>query len=171
MALSLYDVTIPVFISSLKQTSHILEKARSYGEEKGIPVSVFVDGRLAPDMNPLTFQIQEMTNIARELPVDIAKTELVPFERNEATFEDLQTTIAKTIDVLQKVAPDSMNGKVDADVKLHAAGRDFYLTGKTYALKYALPDFFFHVTTAYGILRHLGAPIGKFDYLGNIEKN
>ena len=171
MAFSIYDVTIPVFISALKQTSHFLEKAESYGKEKEIPESVFIQARLAPDMKPLTFQIQEMTNIARELPIDIGGTELTPFERNENSFEDLQATIAKTIEILQKVPSDCMDGKLDANVMLHVDGGHWPFTGRTYTLKYALPDFFFHVTTTYGLLRHLGAPIGKIDYLGDITNS
>ena len=168
MALSQYDVTISIFISSLKQTSHFLQKTKSWAEENGIPLSKFVEGRLAPDMHPLPFQIQEMTNIPRDLAVDLWKTEHVPFERNETTFEELQTTVAKTIEVLQKVPSNSMDGKLDAVVQLRVDGGEYDLTRRKYVLKYAIPDFFFHVTTAYGILRHLGAPVGKFDYLGDI---
>ena len=170
MALSLYDITIPVFISSLEQTSHFLAKAKSWAEENGFPLSKFVEGRLAPDMHPLPFQIQEMTNIARDLAVDIGKTELVPFARDEKTFEELQATVTKTIAILQKVPTDCMDGKLDTTIKLHVDNQDLFFTGKVYALKYAVPDFFFHVTTAYDILRNLGAPVGKFDYLGDIWK-
>ena len=166
MALSLYDNTIPIFIKNLTITSAILTKARTHAEAHGIPLSQLVEGRLAPDMNPLSFQIQTMSNVSKAVPVRLAQTEAVPMDDNETTFEELQARIAKTIAALKKVEPGALEGKLDAEVTIQGRSRTVHYSGKEYVLSWALPNFFFHQTTAYDILRHLGVPLSKLDFLG-----
>ena len=168
MALSLYDVSIPAFIQSFKNTAGILEKAKSYAEEKGMPLSKLTEASLIADMKPLTYQIQRMSDTAKGVPVRIAQTESVSMEDNETSFDDLQARIAKTLKVLEKVEAGSMDGKLDMEIKIQAGPRELRFTGQSYVLTFALPNFYFHETTAYAILRHMGVPIGKKDFLGNI---
>jgi uncharacterized protein len=159
MPLSLYDITIPPFIRSLKALSAFLEKGRLHAssDERAL-----LDSRLIADMEALPYQIQRISDTARGCAVRVAKTEPVPMEDNEKTFAELQERITKTIQVLEKVDPKSMDGM--EEVKVTVGKRE--LTAQSYVLGFAVPNFYFHVSIAYAILRKEGAPIGKMDYLG-----
>jgi len=158
---SLYEISVPVFIRSLKSLSAILTKAETYATEKSIPLSQFTESRLAPDMKPFTFQIQTASNSAKNALVRVAGTEAVPMEDDETTFPQLQERIAATIKILEGVDEKVFEGKEGVEIELF--GRKF--TGQSYLITFAIPNFFFHVTTAYAILRKEGVPIGKNDYM------
>ena len=169
MALSLYDITIPAFIRSFDITAAFLNKAKSHAEEKGIPLSKLLEGRLIDDMKPLTYQIQRMSDCAKGAAARLSGTDIVPMPDNEASFEDLQERIAKTVELLKAVDPSSMDGKLNAEIKLPIPPNGVTFTGKSYVLLFTLPNFYFHELTAYAILRQMGVPVGKLDFLGSVE--
>jgi len=165
MPLSLYDVSIPVFITALGNLSHNLRKGEAYAAEHGIAEEELTTARLYPDMLPLTGQIQRASDTSRFVAVRVGQTEPRPMADNEVSLADLQARIAATIDYLSAVAPESMDGRENATVSFKAGPRTLDFTGTSYILGFALPNFYFHVTTAYAILRHKGVPLGKMDFL------
>jgi len=166
MPVSLYDLSIPVFIRGLSILAAFLKKAEDYANEKQIPHSELLNARLVDDMAALPFQIQRVSDTAKGAAVRVGGAESVVMEDIETTFEDLQTRISRTIDFLNRVDKGAFEGKETAEVVMKLRGEDRKFTGETYLLKFALPNFYFHVTTAYAILRHKGVPVGKMDFLG-----
>lgn len=165
MTLGLYDIAIPPFIHGLKTLATILEKGRLHasGNEASL-----LESRLVADMAALPFQIQRISDTAKGCAVRAGKIEPVAMEDNETTFPELQARIAKTIEVLEKVDPKVMDGMEDGEVVLKLRGGDGKFTGKEYVLKFAIPNFYFHLCMAYAILRKEGVPVGKIDYLGAV---
>lgn len=166
MPVSLYDLSIPVFIRGLSILAAFLKKAEDYANEKQIPHSELLNARLVDDMAALPFQIQRVSDTAKGVAVRVGGAESVVMEDTETTFEDLQTRISRTIDFLNRVDKGAFEGKETAEVVMKLRGEDRKFTSETYLLKFALPNFYFHVTTAYAILRHKGVPVGKMDFLG-----
>ncbi|OCK98797.1 uncharacterized protein K441DRAFT_654169 [Cenococcum geophilum 1.58] len=166
MPVSLYDLSIPVFIRGLSNLAAFLKKAEDYANEKQIPHSELLNARLVDDMAALPFQIQRVSDTAKGVTVRVGGAENVVMEDTETTFEDLQTRISRTIDLLNRVDKGAFEGKETAEVVMKLRGEDRKFTSETYLLKFALPNFYFHVTTAYAILRHKGVPVGKMDFLG-----
>lgn len=168
MTTSLYDITVPVLLRSLGSLSTILTKGEAFAAEKGIDPAELLGARLIEDMGSLITQVQRASDAAKGAMVRIGGVENVAMPDEEASFADLQERIAKTMAFLKAVPRDAIDGKEDATVTLTTPGGSFDFTGRGYVLNFLLPNFFFHVTTAYGLLRHKGAPIGKLDYLGGI---
>jgi hypothetical protein len=166
MSLSLYDVTIPVFLRNFANLTDILKKGEAFADEKGMAHEELLQARLIEDMHPLTAQIQRASDSAKFVAVRIGQVENVPMADEEATFADLHARIAKTVDFLKTVDRSSMENREDAEVVLTTRNGSTTFTGTNYVLNFALPNFFFHVTTAYALLRHKGVPIGKMDYIG-----
>lgn len=166
MSLSLYDVSIPVFLRTFQNLSDILKKGEAFADETGMPHSDLLEARLFPDMAPLTAQIQRVSDTAKFVAVRLGGIDNVPMDDNEASFADLQARIDRTIAVLQSLSPEAMDGKEELEVVLKSRDKSTTFTGRDYLLGFAIPNFFFHVTTAYALLRHKGVPIGKMDYLG-----
>ena len=166
MPISLYDISVPAFIRGLNTLSHILKKAEDYANEKGIPHDEFLSGSLAEDMKPLLFQIQTASNTAKNACARVADTEAVPMKDNEATFAELQSRVSKTIEVLNAVEKEKFEGTEEKEVLLKVPETELKFTGTTYLLQFAIPNFYFHVTTAYAILRMKSVPLGKADYFG-----
>lgn len=166
MSLSLYDVSVPVFIRSLGNLSAILEKSRAFADEHGIAHADLLEARLFEDMAPLIAQIQRASDTARFTAGRVGQQEIAPIADTEASFDDLQTRIAATIAALKAVPTTCMDGRDDAEVILKTPKQDVSFTGKSYVLNFAVPNFFFHITTAYDILRYKGVPVGKLDFLG-----
>lgn len=152
MPLSLYEISIPVFIRSLTNLAGVLKKGEAYADEKGMPHSKLLDARLVDDMAALPFQIQRCSDTCKGAAVRIAGIENVAMTDNETTFEELQARIHRTIELLKSVNPASMDGKEESPVILKLGSGEIKFTAKTYLLDYALPNFFFHVSMAYGIL-------------------
>lgn len=163
MTLGLYDITIPPFIHGLKALSAILEKGRLHASADEASL---IESRLIADMGALPFQIQRISDTAKGCAVRVGKAEPVPMEDNETTFPELRARIVKTIEVLENVDPKSMDGMEDAEVVMKLRAGERKLTGRDYVLKYAIPNFYFHLCMAYAILRKEGVPVGKTDYLG-----
>jgi uncharacterized protein len=166
MPLSLYDVTVPVFLKAFQNLSEILEKGRAFADEKGMPHAELLEARLFPDMAPLTAQIQRASDTAKFAVVRVGQVENLPMEDKEVSFDDLQARIAATVAFLRAAPAGAMDGREEAEVEVRSSQGATTYTARNYVLSFAIPNFFFHVTTAYDILRHKGVPVGKRDYLG-----
>ncbi len=164
--LSLYDITVPGFIRALQNMDAFLAKGADWFAEKGRPESELTTARLFEDMAPLTGQIQRASDSAKGLAVRVGGIENVPMPDEEVTIADLRARIAKTIAVLQATPREGFDGKEDATVEVKTPRATMTFTGKDYVLGFVIPNFYFHVTTAYALLRKEGVPIGKMDYLG-----
>jgi hypothetical protein len=165
MSLSLYDVSVPVFVRTLGTLAHILEKGRAFADETGLAHEALLQARLRDDMYPLVKQVQLASDAAKFAAVRVGQVETVVMADEEASFADLQTRIARTTAFLEAVPADSMDGREAAEIVLKLPSNSFTFTGRDYVLGFALPNFYFHVTTAYAILRHKGVPLGKRDFL------
>jgi len=167
--LSLYDVSVPVFIRALENLDKILDKGAAYFAEKGRAEGELSGSRLIEDMHPLTAQIQRASDTAKGVVTRIGGADNVPMADEEKTIDDLKARIAKTIAVLKSADRAAFDDKEDATVEIVTPSRTLVFTGKSYILEFCIPNFFFHVTTAYALLRKEGVPIGKMDYLGAIQ--
>ncbi len=166
MALSLYDMSVPVFIRGLGQLSHVLEKGLAHAQASGIDPAVLVGARLAPDMFTLAGQVQSASDASKLGTARLAAITAPSFPDTETTWEELQARVTKTIEFLQGVDRKLIDGFEERPVTVKARGTELQFTSERYLLQFALPNFFFHLTTAYGVLRHSGVPLAKRDYLG-----
>jgi hypothetical protein len=162
----MYEASIPVFIRMLKNLAAILAKGATYAEAKKIEPTVLVNSRLYPDMFPLARQIQIASDAAKGCGARLAGREPPKFEDNEATFPELLTRIDKTIAYLETLKPEQINGSEQKTITLQIRKNTMTFLGMPFLLNFALPNFYFHVTTAYDILRHCGVEIGKQDFIG-----
>jgi uncharacterized protein len=161
MPISMYRASIPVFIRALNNLSAILKKGEAHAGSAS-----FIDARLAPDMLTLAGQVQRTSDTAKVTVARLGGIDNPSFPDTEKTFAELQARIKKTIDFLQSVKPEQIDGSEQKKIEFKAGGRELKFTGVDYLLGFALPNFFFHVTAAYAILRHKGVAVGKMDYLG-----
>jgi hypothetical protein len=166
MAMSMYRASVPAFLQMLSSLSAILDKAEAYAVERKIDPAVLLTWRLAPDMFALTRQVQIATDQARGGCARLAGVEVPKYADDEASFADLRARIARTLEFVQGFEPDDIDGSEERDIAITAGSRELRFKGEQYLMSFVLPNFYFHVTTAYSILRHCGVPIGKRDYLG-----
>ncbi len=166
MTISMYQASIPVFIHNLKNLSAILSKAAAHAQNKKIDESVFITARLAPDMFPLSRQVQIACDAVRIGSARLAEIEFPSHPDVETTFAQLQERIAKTIAFLQEIKPAQIDGKEELKISYVQREKQNNFVGQPYLLNYVLPNLYFHVMAAYAILRHNGVEIGKRDYLG-----
>lgn len=167
MTISLYAASIPVFKQMLTALSNVLTKAEADAAARNIEPSVFLQARLAPDMFSLVRQVQIAVDFAKGVSARLAEVELPKYDDNEATFADLQALIAKVLTFIDGFKPEQIDGKEGIEIiTRQGTPKEKRFTGQAYLLTYGLPQFFFHVTTAYAILRHNGVAIGKRDYMG-----
>jgi hypothetical protein len=170
MSISMYQASIPVLIRGLENLSHLLSKGAAHAEAKKIEPTVLTSARLFPDMFPLSRQVQIATDTAKGAGSRLAGIENPSFPDTETTFPELQQRIEKTIAFLKGIKSEQIDGSESRPVVLQTRSKgDIHFTGQNYLLQQALPNFFFHVTTAYGILRHNGVEIGKWDYYGSFN--
>lgn len=162
MTFSLYDASSPVFIRGLKALSALLDKAL----EQGFDEKALMEARLAPDMNPFPAQVRTAAFSARGCVARLTGQDWPKTDDNEANFAELQATIALSIAFIESVPSEAFEGAETREVTLKFPGGQFDFTGAGYLTGFALPNFFFHVTTAYGLLRAAGVQIGKRDYMG-----
>ena len=167
MSISMYQASIPHFILMLGNLSSILDKTDAHAKAKNIDQVVFVNARLAPDMYPLGRQIQIAADMAKACAARLAGIDVPRHEDNEMTFADLKARIAKTITFLQSVNVDQINGSDGRMVTITMHDKEAVYSGQHYLLDIIIPHFYFHVTTAYAILRHQGVELGKSDYINN----
>lgn len=168
MSLSMYQASVPVFQRTLTSLSVILEKGLAFAEARKIEPQVLLQSRLAPDMFPLVRQVQIASDTAKGAGARLAGIDIPSFPDEEATFADLQARVTKTLDFLNGIHSTQIDGSDDRTVILKTHTGEVTFTGQSYLLFFALPNFFFHVTAAYAILRHNGVEIGKLDYLGGL---
>ena len=166
MSLSMYEASIPVFVRALNNLSAILDKAVANAEARKIDPSVFIQGRLAPDMHPLPRQVQIATDGAKGCIARLAGVEVPSFADTETTFPELKQRIAKTVAFIQGISAEQLEGSEDRTITLKFPGNELTFTGRAFLLGFGLPNLFFHVTAAYAILRHNGVDVSKMDYLG-----
>ena len=166
MSISIHD-QFSVFIQMLENLDKVFTKAEADAAARKIDPQVFVSARLAPDMLPLTRQVQIMTDQAKGGASRLAGQDPPKWPDEEANFADLHARIAKTIAHLKTFKPNQFEGAETRSIELKFPNATFNFTGKDYLLKFVMPNFYFHYTTAYAILRHNGVQIGKGDFLGN----
>jgi len=170
MTISMYQASIPVFISMLENLKQILKKGEAFAETKNIEEGVLINSRLALDMFPLSRQIQITTDVARRGIARLADMEIDSVEDNEKTILELIIRVDNTIDFLKSIKPEQVDGTEEKAISLKAGGHTLNFTGIKMLLNFSLPNFYFHITTAYNILRHNGIELDKMDYLGNPMK-
>ena len=166
MTISMYSASVPVFKNMLGNLNHFLDKAQAHAEAKKFDPLVLTDYRLAPDMLPFRKQVQIACDASKNGLARLSGVEAPKFDDTETSFAELKERIRKTLDYLDSVARSSIDGCEDKEITF-PAGRETTRTmkGEAYLLNWALPNLFFHVTTAYAILRHAGVELGKGDYL------
>jgi uncharacterized protein len=166
MNVSMHAFSVEVFANALRNLAWFLEKTASHAAQRKIDPAVFLAARLAPDMLPLTRQVQIAGDLAKNSVARLAGTEPPRFEDTETTIEQLRARIARTIDYLQSVPANALEGSQTRDIKLPSGERTLEFKGLDFLQRWALPNVFFHVTTAYNILRHNGVELGKRDFIG-----
>jgi len=169
MSISLHDASIPVFVHGLKNLSNVLRKGAAHAEAKKIDPAVYLSMRLSPDMFSLLKQVQIACDLAKGPAARLAGVERPLFEDVEASFEDLQARIDKTIAFLQSITAEQVDGAEGREIHITLRGQDVAFRGQPYLLYFALPNFYFHLTTSYAILRHAGVDLGKADYVGPLQ--
>lgn len=168
MSLNMHDASIRVLVHALEVLSKLLDKAAAHAEAKKIDPAVFIQARLFPDMFPLARQVQIASDSAKGCGARLAQVDVPSYADTETTFPELQARIAKTIAFLRGLDAARFAGSEDRAITLKL-DRERTFSGRDYLLNFVLPNFFFHVTTAYAILRHNGVDIGKRDYLGALS--
>jgi uncharacterized protein len=166
MKISMYQATIPPIVRSLGNLAAILEKAAAHAEAKKIDPSVLVNSRLYPDMFPLVKQVQVASDISKGGAARLAQAEPPAFEDNEASLADLVARLRKTISYLETLKPEQIDGSEDRTVTWKTRTSERSMQGLPYLLNHVMPNVYFHVATAYDILRHNGVELGKMDFLG-----
>ena len=167
MSLSMYQASVPRFVNILNNLSHILDKAQAHVDARKIDPASLTAYRLFPDMLPFTKQVQFACDTAKGAVARLAGIENPVHEDNEKTLPELKARIAKTLAFVQSVSPAQIDGAEDKDIVVRRADTEVHYKGMQFLLGSAIPNIYFHVTTAYNILRHNGVEIGKRDYLGN----
>lgn len=167
MSLSLYDVSVPAFMRGFANLTEILKKAEAFADERGIAHKELLEARLIEDMLPLTGQVQRASDAAKFVPVRLGVLDNLPMTDDEVTFAELHQRIERTERFLGDIVAASMADRDDVKVAVKNRSGELIFDGRGYVLGFALPNFYFHLTTAYAILRHKGVPIGKMDYLGS----
>jgi hypothetical protein len=167
MSLTMHSATVPIFTRMLGNLLVCLDKAQAYAESRKFATANYLGLRLAPDMLPFSVQIQIASDTAKACVARLAGVEAPKWEDNEATLDELRARIRKTIDYVQSVPAAQIDGSDDREILVpRRSGEPLRFTGESFVQTYALPNFFFHVTMAYALLRHAGVEIGKWDYLG-----
>jgi len=166
MKISLYQVSVPTFTRMLNNLAAVLDRGAAHAEAKKIDPSVLINARLYPDMLPLARQVQIAGDTAKGATARLAGLEPPKYEDTETTFADLKARVQKTISYLNTFKPEQIDGSEDKTITLQVRGNSVTHQGMPYLLNQAIPNFYFHVTTAYDILRHCGVELGKADFLG-----
>jgi uncharacterized protein len=169
MSVSLYDVSVPIFALSLNNLAAILDKAAGHAEVKKVDPKVLSGARLIIDMLPLSSQIQIACDTAKGAAARLAGIEVPKHEDTEATLAELKARVAKTLEFIKTIKPEQLQGAETREIVLQFPQSSLKFTGVNYLTNFALPNFFFHVTMAYALLRKNGVDLGKRDFLGAIQ--
>ena len=164
--LTMYDATIPTLKRLLTNLSAILKKGEAHADAKKIDHSIFLNARLAPDMYALTRQVQIATDMSKGAVARLAGVDIPKYEDDETTFADLQARITKTVAFIDGIKPAQLEGSENRDVVITVRNTNLAFKGQAYLLNWVNPNVYFHVVTAYNILRHNGVELGKLDFLG-----
>ena len=166
--MSLFKSSVPTYVQLLDSMTTLLDKAIAHAAARKIDQSVFMNYRLYPDMRPFTFQLHSVTDHAGGSCQLLAGNEAQLLPRDETTLDQLKLRVAKTLDVVKSVTQSAVDAHADKDVTFSMGPRKVTMKGSDYMLHFALPNFYFHHTTAYNILRHCGVEVSKMDFLGVI---
>lgn len=167
MSLTMHSASVPIFVRMLGNLLNWLDKAEAQALAKKFDSANYLGLRLAPDMLPFTRQIQIATDTAKGCVARLAGVEVPRWEDQEASLDELRARVRKAIDYVQSVPPTQIDGTEGREIVLPMrTGEPLRFTGEAYLRHWVLPNFFFHVTTAYALLRHAGVDIGKADFLG-----
>ncbi|WVT72254.1 DUF1993 domain-containing protein [Sinorhizobium chiapasense] len=165
MALTMYQLSIPALIRGLGVLTKLLDKAEAFARDNGISSDDLVNARLAPDMLTLAGQVQRVSDTSKGLVGRLTSIEVPRFPDEEKALDELRQRVANTVAFLETVRPVDLEDSASREVVLNFPTLKVTLTGEEYLLRFVLPNFYFHLTTAYDILRHKGVPIGKGDFL------
>ena len=166
MSVTMYQASVPQFLRMLGNLKSILEKAESWAADKKLDPAVLLNMRLAPDMFPLKRQSQIATDSAKGCAARLAGVEIPSYPDTEETFVELKARLQKTMDFLASFAPEQIDGSEDKAITLNFPSMELKFSGRDYLFQFVQPNFYFHLTTAYAILRHNGLDIGKMDFIG-----
>jgi uncharacterized protein len=169
MTISMYQASVPSLIRALDNLAAILEKGAAHAEARKVDPVVLINSRLYPDMFPLGRQVQIASDIARRGAARLAGTEAPKLEDNETTFPELIARLRNTVAYLETLVSEHIDGSEEKSITLPVGKETMTFEGLPYLLTFVLPNVYFHVTTAYNILRHCGVELGKKDYLGKPE--
>ena len=167
MTISMYQASVPRFVNILGNLSNILDKAQAHIDAKKIADASLTSYRLFPDMLPMATQVQIACDTAKGVVARLAGVDIPAFEDNEKTLAELKARVAKTIAFIQTITPAQVDGTEDKDIVTKRGDKETHYKGMQFLLGHAIPNFYFHVSTTYNILRHNGVEIGKRDFLGN----
>ena len=167
MTISMYQASVPRFVNILGNLSNILDKAQAHVDARKLDAATLTSYRLFPDMLPMTTQVQIACDTAKGVVARLAGVEIPAYEDNEKTLGDLKARVAKTIAFIQTMKPGQIDGTEDKEIVVKRRDKETRYKGMQFLLGHAIPNFYFHVTTTYNILRHNGIELGKRDYLGN----
>ena len=170
MSISMHSASVPIFVRMLGNLVNWLDKAEAHAQAKKFDVGVLLEARLAPDMLPFMKQIQIACDAAKFGVSRLAGVDAPKFDDTESTIAELKERVRKTVEFMQAVPAAQVNGTEDKDVTVPRRDGSMVLKGEPYLKHFVLPNFFFHVTTAYALLRHNGVELGKMDYLGALSK-
>lgn len=168
MPISMYEASIPVFTHVLGNLTAILEKGQAHARDRGFDPAVLVGARLAPDMFPLSRQVQIATDVVKGFAARMTGAQPPNWPDTESTFDELIARIGKAVDYLGTVDPSSLSGTWDKTISFAIRGEPVSFQGLAYLQKFVLPNLFFHTSMTYAILRHNGVELGKRDFLGSI---
>jgi hypothetical protein len=167
MAISMYAASVPVFKQMLRSLVDLLDKAETHASARKIDPDALLQARLFPDMFPLARQIMIATDFAKGASARLAGMEVPKYEDTERAFAELRARVSKTIAFIESITASAIDGSEEREITVNAGPNNtLTLKGQSYLMHFALPQFFFHVTTAYAILRHNGIDIGKRDFIG-----
>jgi len=166
MPITMYSASVPPFVRALNNLASILEKGAANAKARNFDATVLVSSRLYPDMFPLARQVQIATDTARSGAARLAGVEFPAYEDKEASFDELIERVRKTIAFLETLQPAQIDGSEDKTISWQSRSSTKSMQGLPYLTNHLLPNLHFHVTTAYNILRHNGADLGKKDFLG-----
>ena len=168
MPITMYQATVPAFVQMLNSLAAILDKAEAFAAERKIDPAVLLEYRLAPDMFPLIRQIRIAADFAKGCCARLAGREVPSYPDDETSFEELKARIARTVSFVQGFRPEDIDGSEEREIAITVGGQPMHFKGQQYLVGFVLPNFYFHATAAYAILRHCGLVIGKRDFMGAV---
>jgi hypothetical protein len=166
MTISMYKVSVPIFVQFLTAQSGVIDKAVAHIEAKKLDPNFFFNMRFFPDMYPYSRQVQQASTHAARCCSALAGVAMPDMPNTETSFAELKTRLAKTVDFCKSFKPAQIDGTEDKEITLTLGNNERKFTGQTLLLNFILPNFYFHCTTAYDILRHSGIELGKRDFMG-----